>query len=71
MAAPIIPKSEIRMNLNLIIGYGELPAVIKDGKPGWGLPNGAVVFCRDTALKYAEKLDRLIRENLTDSRRLL
>jgi hypothetical protein len=71
MATPIIPKSEIRMNLNLSVGYGELPAVVKDGKSGWGLPNGAVIFCRDTALEYAEKLDRLIRENLTDSRRLL
>ena len=71
MAAPIIPKSEIRMNLNLSVGFGELPAVTVGGQSGWGLPDGAVVFCRETALKYAERLDRLIRANLTDAKRLL
>lgn len=71
MATPIIPKSEMRINNNMIVGFGELPAVVIDEEPGWGLPDGTVTFCRETAKDYARTLDQLIRANLKDSKRLL
>jgi hypothetical protein len=63
MATPIIPKSEARINNNIMVGFGEVPYVEVDGKPGWGLPNGEVVHDVEEALAYAEALDKMIRSN--------
>jgi hypothetical protein len=61
MAAPIVPKSEARYNRNIMVGYGELPYVNIDGKPGWGLPGGGITYDEQEAKAYAELLDKVIR----------
>jgi hypothetical protein len=71
MAIPIIPKSEVRIDHNIIVGYGEVPSVNIEGRLGWGLPGGEVVYCEKQAREYAAQLDKAIRENLRDPKRLL
>lgn len=72
MAIPIIPKSEARINNNVIVGYGEVPSVISQcGRTGWGLPNGKVVYSQQEAQAFARKLDQVIRANMRDPKQLL
>ena len=73
MSTAIIPKSEFRLNLNISVGYGEVPAVhIPDTEIyGWGLPGGRVTFSEEEAIAYATKLDREIRQRLKDPNQLL
>lgn len=71
MAVPIVPKSECRRSYNIIFGYGEVPAVDVCGVMGWGLPGGEITFREAEARKMARKLDRKIRENMTDLNQLL
>ena len=56
---------------NIVLGYGEVPTVYKDGKLGWGLPGGYVTFDRDEAVIYARLLDKEIRDNMRDVSQLL
>ena len=61
MATAIIPKSEIRRNDNIQVGYGEVPAVEINGVIGWGLPGGHVTFSEREARTFAAQLDEIIR----------
>ena len=71
MATAIVPKSEIRRNENITVGYGEVPFVIVEGKTGWGLPGGGFTTNRFEARRFAEKLDTEIRKRMTDVNELL
>lgn len=71
MATAIIPKSEIRMNHNIMVGYGEVPACEIDGRFGWGLPNGQFTEQEEEARDWATRLDSVIRANLRDPKQLL
>lgn len=71
MATAIIPKSEMRRNDNVIVGYGEVPAIDINGVHGWGVPGGLVTFSEETAKKWATDLDRAIRAAIKDSNQLL
>lgn len=71
MAIPTIPKSEVRMNFNISVGYGELPAVRVNGRRGWGLACGEVVYCEQEAREIAAAIDKEIRANMRDPKRLL
>jgi len=61
MSTAIIAKSEMRKNDNIIIGYGELPAIEIGGVQGWGVPGGLVTFSEEIAISWAIKLDKQIR----------
>ena len=66
MATATIPKSEMRKNINIFFGYGQVPG-IEDEETGeilYGLPGGESTTCPDKALVYAQKLDKAIRANL-------
>lgn len=73
MSTAIVPKSEFRLNFNISVGYGEVPAVqIPDTDIyGWGLPGGRVTFSEEEAIFYATKLDREIRLRLKDPKQLI
>lgn len=64
MATSITPKSELRRNDNVIVGYGEVPGIEIEGKPAWGFPGRKVTFCIDEAKAMARQLDELIRPAL-------
>ena len=65
MSTAIIPKSEMRRNDNIIVGYGEVPATVdEEGIPGWGLPDGQITYSEEDAIAFASKLDRTIRAKL-------
>lgn len=70
MATPIVPKSSIRQCRSVIVGFGEVPAVTKEGQQGWGLPGRGVTFCVKEATKWAKALDRVIRDNLNNPKRV-
>lgn len=71
MATAIIPKSEIRRNENIREGYGEVPAIWRDGVKGWGLPGGLFTSSELIAHQYAKQLDKDIRRNMTHINQLL
>lgn len=71
MATSVIPKSEIRRNDNIQVGYGEVPSVEVEGVPGWGLPGGLVTFSEAKAREFAAQLDSEIRLRLRNPRQLL
>lgn len=72
MATAIIPKSEIRRNENITVGYGEVPFVVKEnGEKGWGLPAGGFTSNVFEARRFAEKLDIEIRKRMKDVNQLL
>ena len=71
MATAIIPKSEIRRNENIREGYGEVPAIWRDGVKGWGLPRGLFTSSELVAHQYAKQLDKDIRRNMTHINQLL
>jgi hypothetical protein len=71
MATSVIPKSEIRRNDNIQVGYGEVPAVEVEGILGWGLPGGLVTFSEAEARQFAAQLDTEIRQRLRNPRQLL
>jgi|SaaInlStandDraft_7_1057024.scaffolds.fasta_scaffold225349_2 hypothetical protein len=71
MATAIIPKSEMRRNDNVIVGYGEVPSVNINGVQGWGIPGGLVTFSEETAIKWATDLDRAIRATIKGTNQLL
>jgi hypothetical protein len=71
MATAIIPKSEMRRNDNISVGYGEVPAVTVNGVTAWGLPGGRVTYSEEEALTFAIKLDKTIRQVVTSSQQLL
>lgn len=63
MAIPIVPKSEIRYNDNISVGYGEIPSTGDPKRRGWVLPCGTIVYNETEARKYAAKIDQLIRSS--------
>lgn len=72
MAVAVVPKSEFRRNENVIVGYGEVPSVIdQNGRSGWGLPGGKIVYTVFEAKAYAKKLDDHIRKNMRNVSQLL
>lgn len=72
MAIPIIPKSEARINNNISVGFGEVPATFAPcGRIAWGLPNGELVYTKEEAEDYAKELDRVIRANMRSPKQLL
>ena len=73
MATAVIPKSEIRRNDNIIVGFGEVPAFDceETGRTGWGLPGGAVTFNESEARWHAGELNREIRRTMRDTKQLL
>jgi hypothetical protein len=71
VATAIIPKSEIRRNENIREGYGEVPAIWRDGVKGWGLPGGLFTSSELVAHQYAKQLDKDIRRNMTHINQLL
>lgn len=73
MATSVIPKSEIRVNNNIAVGFGEVPAVecSESGRMGWGLPGGKWTSCKETAHRWAEKLDREISRAMKSPAELL
>jgi hypothetical protein len=73
MATAVIPKSEIRRNDNISVGYGEVPAFDceETGRLGWGLPGGKVTFNESEARWWAGELNREIRRTLRDPSQLL
>lgn len=72
MATSVVPKSELRKNDNISVGYGEVPAVEQPGgETCWGLPNGEIECDPDKAEAYARKLDETIRANMTDIGQLM
>lgn len=71
MATSVIPKSEMRRNENIAIGYGEVPAVYEMGRVAWGLPGGRLTYCPEEAKKYAKRLDGQIRKTLKSRQQLI
>ena len=71
MAVATVPKSEMRRNDNIIVGYGEIPALYVNGVLAWGLPGGLVTFREKEARQYASKLDQEIRRSLSHPTQLL
>lgn len=72
MATSIIPKSVFRLNQNISVGYGEVPATVcpDSGIEGWGLPGGGITFSEAVALEWAIKIDREIRSTITNIKQL-
>ena len=72
MATSVVPKSELRENNNISVGYGEVPAVMRaNGQTCWGLPNGEVTCDPQRAKEFASKLDQTIRANMNDISQLM
>lgn len=71
MATSVIPKSEFRRNDNIIVGYGEVPAVNVNGVIGWGLPGGIVTFSEAEARDFATRLNKELRRRVKDPKQLL
>ena len=71
MATAIIPKSEMRRNDNIIIGYGEVPTIDINGVKGWGFPGGLVTFSEEVAIGMAITLDKKIRKTMQSKDQLL
>jgi hypothetical protein len=71
MAVSTIAKSVMRNNDNIIVGYGEVPAVRVNGVTGWGLPGGIVTFREREAREYAAKLDAEIRRTMKSPAQLI
>lgn len=64
MAVATVAKSVFRQNDNIVVGYGEVPAVHYRGVVGWGLPGGEVTFREEIAIAWATRLDKVIRANM-------
>jgi hypothetical protein len=64
MATRIIPKSEARENINLQIGYGELPGILKGGTIFYALPSGQMTDDKTYATSVAKRIDTLVRRNM-------
>jgi len=71
MATSVIPKSEMRKDDNIRVGYGEVPSITVEGVPGWGLPGGKIVFQEREAIAFAQQLDSEIRIRLKSPKQLL
>lgn len=71
MATSVIPKSVFRINNDITVGYGTVPAVEIKGVLGWGLPGGQVVFTEKEATAFASQLNQEIKARLRDPRQLL
>ena len=71
MATAVIPKSVMRINHNISVGYGEVPALRVNGLTAWGLPGGDITFSEEIALAWAEKIDKSIRANIRDVNQLM
>lgn len=64
MAPTPINQEELYPTNDIIQGFGEVPGVYTEKGVGWVLPGRSTTYCRDTALSYAKRLDRLIRANM-------
>jgi|AntRauTorcE11897_2_1112592.scaffolds.fasta_scaffold69460_2 hypothetical protein len=64
MSSTLINQEELYQTNDVIHGFGEVPGVHTENGIGWVLPGRSVTYCRDTALAYAKRLDRLIQANV-------
>ena len=72
MAVATIPKSEIRTDENITIGYATVPATItENGELAWGLPGGVVTTSKHFAEAFCAKLDIEIRRGMKNPSELL
>lgn len=56
---------------NVIVGSGEVPAVMTKMGIAWVLPGGTITHNREVALANAVTMDRMIRRNLRRYKRRL
>ena len=71
MATATIPKSVMRIDHNVVVGYGEVPASDFEGILCWGFPGGEVTFSEEEAITMATQLDKEIRARLRDPNQLV
>lgn len=71
MTVSILTKDEIYAPHNIRIGLAELIAVSTANGIQWMLPGNGATACKDTATRYAERLDRMIQGNLGKIRKSL
>ena len=58
MAVATIPKSEIRTDENITVGYATVPATAtENGELAWGLPCGNLTTSKAYAVEFCTKLD--------------
>ena len=62
---------ELYITDNIIIGAGEVVAVRHRKEVYWVLPGGERTYVRNEAIRYAERLDSVIRANLASYKRKL
>lgn len=67
MATAVIPKSVMRINHNISVGLGEVPAFEDEsGIIAWGLPGGNITYSEEVALGWAIKLNATIKQSVKD-----
>ena len=73
MATAVIPKSEIRRNDNIRVGYGEVPAFDceETGQVKWGFLGGMTTSNPKQARFWASMLDDEIRRTMKSPEQLL
>lgn len=64
MCAKRVRAKEVYDSDDVIIGYGEVPAIHTSHGLQWILPNRELTACRDTAVRWAQQIDRLIQSNM-------
>ena len=72
MATAVIPKSVIRTDHSVTVGYGTVPALEReDGSIVWGLPGGGETTNKEYAREFAMILDIEIRRRMVTKDQLL
>lgn len=64
MCAKRVKNEEVYDSDDVIIGFGEVPAVQTPRGLQWILPNRELTACRDTAIRWARQMDKLIQGNM-------
>lgn len=71
MCARRVKNEEIYETDDIIVGFGEVPAIRTSEGLRWILPDRKMTACRDKAIEVAQRLDRMIRANVTRYERSL
>lgn len=64
MCAKRVKSEEIYETDDIIIGFGEVPAIQTPEGLRWILPDRRFTACREEATAVAQRLDKLIRANV-------
>ena len=72
MAVATIPKSEIRVNNSITVGYATVPATeTEDGELAWGLPGRVLTTNKQFATEFCSTLNDEIVRRMRSPKQLL